>query len=465
MTRALVIGGSMAGMCAARVLANHFDEVVVLDRDSYPSRPEHRIGVPQSHHAHALLTRGQTELERLFPGFEKAMTDRGARKLDAQQGFAILRKWGWATPSRSGHTALWASRPLIDAVLREKMAHVRNVTLRDKTSVVDLRIERSPRPRVSGVVIKGPEGNTTIDADLVVDATGRGSKAPHWFDAAGLDRPKDDIVEAFAGYSSRFYRRPPEDKRPKDWWWDGLWIEGVPPSFPRGAVAFPIEDNLWLVTAVGFAKDYPPGDPEGFVAFLRSLASPIVAESVAVCEPVSDVAVSRSTTNRFRHYETWKSELDAFLAIGDSVCAFNPVYGQGMSTAAASARELEGAIREVGIDPRRLPKAHFAAQAKFLKSVWQLAAGADFVWPTTTGDRPSGAALFRPYFLLLGESVHCDAAVMRRVAPVAHLVDHPSKVLSPPVVAAVLFSTLKRRLTVGVPSIPRGSMPPETPAR
>jgi hypothetical protein len=214
MTRALVIGGSMAGMCAARVLADHVDEVVVLDRDAYPSGPEHRIGVPQSHHAHALLTRGQTELERLFPGFEKAMTDRGARKLDAQQGFAILRKWGWATPSRSGHTALWASRPLIDAVLREKMAH---------------------------------------------DASGRGSKAPHWFEAAGLDRPKDDIVEAFAGYSSRFYRRPPADKRPKHWWWDGLWIEGVPPTFPRGAVVFPIEDDLWLVTAVGFAKDYPPG--------------------------------------------------------------------------------------------------------------------------------------------------------------------------------------------------------------
>lgn len=448
-------------MCAARVLADHFDKVTVVDRDSYPAGIEHRVGVPQSHHAHALLSRGLVELEQLFPGFEEEMIARGALKLDPNECFAIRRIWGWAKRRSSGIKSLWASRPLTDAVVRRRLRGSGNVELRERASAVDLRIERADRPKVTGVTVNGASGPETIEADIVVDASGRGSKAPHWFDTAGLARPKEDLVEAYAGYASRFYRRPPPDRRPKDWWWDGLWIEGSPPDFPRGGVAFPIEDDMWLVTAVGFSKEYPPGDERGFVEFLGALESPIIARAIELCEPIGDVAVNRSTTNRFRHYETWTSELDGFLALGDSVCAFNPVYGQGMSTAAASARALEGAIRDVGVSPSALPKAHFAAQGKFLTGVWALAAGADFIWPATTGDRPPGSAMMRPYLNLLAESMHCDDRMMRRMARVVHLLDHPSLAASPPVIGAVLLSTLKRRWKDGVPSAPlRGSMPP-----
>jgi 2-polyprenyl-6-methoxyphenol hydroxylase-like FAD-dependent oxidoreductase len=278
----------------------------------------------------------------------------------------------------------------------------------------------------------------------------------------GLPAPDDEVVEAFAGYASRFYRRPRPEDRPEDWWWDGLWIEGVPPVFPRGGVAFPIEDDQWLVTAVGFAKDYPPGDERGYLEFLASLASPVIARAVTRCEPLSDVVVNRSTTNRFRRYEKWKGALDGFLAVGDAVCAFNPVYGQGMSTAAVSACLLEEALGAVGTSTRELPKAHFARQAEFLSSVWALASGADFIWPTTVGHRPRGAGLFRPYLRLLGESSHCDPEVMRKIIGVFHLVDHPSKVAAPGAVGAVIKSTLSRRLRGGLkePSIERGTLPP-----
>lgn len=447
-------------MCTARVLARHFEKIVVLDRDSYPPCGEHRVGVPQSHHAHSLLVRGQKELERLFPGFEAAMLRQGAVKLDAQESFAFLRKWGWARRRKSGFRSLWASRPLFEGVIRSELARIPNVELRQRCSAVGLRIERNGRPRASGVVVHEDAGTTTLAADLIVDASGRGSKAPRWFEAAGLEPPRDDVVEPFVGYASRFYRRPPEERRPKHWWWDGLWIEFVAPDLPRGAVAFPTENNLWLVTAVGFGKDYPPGDEQGFLAFLETLASPIVAEAVKVCTPMSDVVVNRSTTNRFRRYETWKVELDGFLAVGDSVCAFNPVYGHGMSSAAASAGELTRAIATVGLGPARLPREHFSNQAKFLRNVWALAAGADFAWPHTAGPRPSGSALLRPYFRLLGESVHCDARIMRRSSRVLHLLDHPSQLLSPAMVGAVLLSTLKRRFRPGAPLLARGSLPP-----
>ena len=325
MRRAVVIGGSVAGMCAARVLSDHFDEVTIVERDAWPLGPEHRTGVPQDHQAHALLARGKSELERLFPGFEQSMLAKGALKLDHAARFAVLREWGWAPVVPSGVDSLWASRPLIESIVRDKIRSLRKVALRDRTSVVDLRIERGDRVRATGISVRTDAGSETIDADIVVDASGRGSKAPHWFESAGLPLPAEDIVEAFAGYASRFYRRPPPERRPKHWWWDGLWIEGFPPDFPRGGVGFPVEGNRWLATAVGFSKDLPPGDERGFVKFLQSLASPIMAEAVSLCEPLSDIVVNRSTTNRFRHYETWRAELDGFLAIGDGVCAFNPV--------------------------------------------------------------------------------------------------------------------------------------------
>jgi 2-polyprenyl-6-methoxyphenol hydroxylase-like FAD-dependent oxidoreductase len=464
--RAVVIGASVAGMCAARVLSKHVDKVVIVDRDVCPRGAEHRIGVPQSHHAHALLARGKLELERLFPGFEQAMLAEGAQKFDHSARFAVLREWGWAPAAPSGLDSLWASRPLIESVVRDKLSGVRNVVLRDRTSAIDLRIEPGDRLKVTGVSVRTDAGSEVIDAELVVDASGRGSKAPHWFESAGLPPLDEDVVEAFAGYSSRFYRRPAPDKRPKDWWWDGLWIEGVPPHFARGGVAFPVEGNRWLATAVGFAKDYPPGDERGFTQFVASLASPVLAQALSQCEPLGDVVVNRSTTNRFRHYETWRGKLDGFLAIGDGVCAFNPVYGQGMSAAAASASELERVIRAVGISAQALPAAHFAAQAKFLSGVWSLAAGADFVWPLTTGKRPPGAALMRPYLRLLGESAHSDPEVLRKLIPVFHLLEPPSSVASPLAVGAVLRSTIMRRLRGGLkaPRLERGTMPPAATA-
>ncbi|MGH7434531.1 MAG: NAD(P)/FAD-dependent oxidoreductase [Polyangiaceae bacterium] len=467
MTRALVVGGSMAGMCAARVLADHVDEVTIVDRDVCPSTPEHRIGVPQSHHVHALLARGQRELDRLFPGFTGAVLAKGGNQIDAPSRFATLRRWGWQPVVECGLQSLWASRTLLESVVREKVRAVRNVSVRERTSAIELLVDRGDRARVRGLKVRTESGAEDIAADLVIDASGRGSKAAQWLTAAGLPAPDDETVEPFAGYASRFYRRPRAEERPPEWWWDGLWIEGVPPDFPRGGVAFPIEGDRWLVTAVGFAKDYPPGDERGYVEFLESLASPIIARAVARCEPLSDIVVNRSTTNRFRRYDTWTGALDGFLALGDAVCAFNPVYGQGMSTAAVCACLLEETLRSVGPSPRGLPPAHFAAQAEFLKSVWALASGADFVWPTTVGRRPRGGALFRPYLHLLGESLHCDPELMRRVIGVFHLVEHPRKAAAPATVGAVIGSTIRRRLRGGLraPSIAHGTLPPERPVR
>jgi 2-polyprenyl-6-methoxyphenol hydroxylase-like FAD-dependent oxidoreductase len=458
---AVVIGGSLAGLCVARVLADHFERVTVVDRDRFPEVGEHRTGVPQSHHAHALLLRGKRELELLFPGFEAAVLEHGAQKLDFLQSFAVSRKWGWAPRGKSARS-LWASRPLLEGVARELAQKHERIHFVEKTTVEGLVVDRAGPLRVAGVRAAHTGGpGEEIPADLVVDASGRGTKAPRWLEALGLPRPDEQVVESYAGYASRFYERPAPAARPRDWWWEGLWIEMEPPDLPRGGVAFPLEGNRWLVTAVGMGKDYPPDDERGFLDFLESLSSPILARAVAHAKPLTDIVINRSTTNRFRHYETWKARLDGFVALGDSVCAFNPLYGQGMSAAAGCSSILRDALREHGPDPRTLPRAFFAKQAAFLKSVWWLASGADFAWPTTEGDRPPGAALVAPYMQLVLEASHSDLAIQRRVGPVFHLVADARMLFSPSMIAAVVRSTILRRMKLrGTPMTRRSSLPP-----
>lgn len=460
--QAIVIGGGMAGICAARVLADRYQRVTLLDRDRYPEGPAHRRGVPQSHHAHALLARGQDELERSFPGFTDALTAAGALRFDVTERFAIFRKWGWAPRASTGPATLWASRPLVEATARAHLRRVPNLEVREGTVVEDLAVTRDSRLRAAGVRVRDEDGvRSTMDADLVVDASGRGSKAPRWLETAGLARPEEDVVEAYAGYASRFYRRPPAHERPPEWWWDGLWIEGVPPDFPRGGVAFPVEGDRWLVTLVGFAKDYPPGDEAGFLAFAESLYSPVLHDAITRAAPISEVVINRSMTNRFRRYDRWRDTLDGFVAIGDSVCAYNPVYGQGMSVAAVSAAILRDTLDRLGPDARALPRAFFRAQGEFLRDVWNLAAGADFLWPTTEGKRPPGSRLVKPYFDLLVESLHCDPVATRLAVRSFHLLEPTTALFRPRLAVTALASTLRRRRqSLRAPHAERGTRPP-----
>lgn len=430
----------MAGMCAARALADRCSKVVVLDRDTWPVSIDHRVGVPQSHHAHALLARGQRELGKLFPGIERALVDGGAEYHDFTDRFAIHRMWGPAPRAECGIRTLWASRPLVESQVRARLCQHPNVELRERTTVERLRFDGR---RVVGVTTKD---GADLDADLVVDAGGRGSKATKWLAAEGIEPPREEVVEAFVGYASRFYRRPPLEATPSDWWFDGIWIEGKPPDLPRGGVAFPVEERRWLVTAVGFARDYPPTDEKGWLEFIARLDSPLLSRVLEKCEPLGDIVGNRSTTNRFRHFERWNESVPGFIAIGDGVCAFNPAYGQGMSVAAACAGILKDLVSELGPSSPRLPKRFFAEQGRFLGAVWGLAAGADFMWPTTEGHRPFGSKLLQPYMEMMIESVHHDPAVLRAMIPIFQLVEHPAGALTPKRVRAVLQSTLRRRL-------------------
>ena len=445
-SHAVVIGGSMAGLCTARILSDHFDTVTVLDRDTCPDGAFERAGVPQSRHVHALLVRGRQELNRLFPGFDTLMLERGAHEIDFGSDFATLRSWGWERCHPTGMITLFASRNLIEATVRELFHKLPNVDLREQTSVTGLGMTATGRPRIDTVhVVPRAAGEpTSIQADLVVDASGRASKAPDWLQELGITPPHENIVNAHTGYSSRWYQAP--DQLPKEWWWKGIWLDLKLPEQPLAGVLFPVEHNRWIVTLAGVSKHYPPKDEDEFTAALSQLRSPVLADAVRVAKPISSVYAYRKMANRFRRYEKWTARVDGFIAVGDSTCAFNPVYGQGMTTGTLSAGTLDECLKKYGPTHPELSRHFFKAQARVQADPWGLATGADFSLPETEGDRPRGARIVGPYMNALFMAAIEDMTLRRHVGEVLQMLKPPSSFFTPAVMGRIAKGVFRRWL-------------------
>jgi 2-polyprenyl-6-methoxyphenol hydroxylase-like FAD-dependent oxidoreductase len=447
--RAIVVGGGIAGLCAARVLSDFYAEVLLLERDRLPTSLEHRPGAPQDRHAHVLLGRGLRELDQLFPGFSDEMRARGAQEIDWQRDFATLQPAGWlrrnTLRSQLGLTLLMASRLLTESVVRARVRRLPNVRFVEDTVVTALRASRSTTLRITGVATRSSADGRSDDlaADLVVDASGRTSHAPQWLQELGLRVPQEIVVDSGIGYASRWYRRPSRSSQPPEWWWKGMWIEPVPPRLLIGGAMFPIENDQVLVTVAGLNLDRPPADEQGFNTFLRRFRTSLFADAVDHLEPVSKIYAYRQMPNRLRRYDTWNDAPRGFLAIGDSVCAFNPVYAQGMSVAAVEAATLHRCIEAGGPRADDLPARFFAAQSAEIGAPWAMATSADLSYPDTRGDRPFIAHLMKRYFAAYLAAAFDDPALNLIFEEVSQLLRPPTALLEPRVIARVLGGCLK----------------------
>ena len=307
-TSALVIGGSLAGMCAARVLSDFVDKVTVIERDAYPSVSEFRPGVPQARHVHNLLARGLREFESFFPGFEGRMRERGAVSVESGWDTATLWPHGWAKRTHSGLLQLYASRPLIESTVLEFSRRLPNVTFLERTEVTALRATGGTQRYCTGVEVRTRDDRQTctIEADLVVDASGAHSKGGEWLKQLDLAVPEDEVVEGYSGYSSRWFAMASDQAWPSEWWWKVLFLRIATPELPYFIGFFPIENRRWLLSYVGVNKSYPPRGEADFTTALERLATPVVHQMVRCMEPVSPVYSSRATRNRWRHYEREK---------------------------------------------------------------------------------------------------------------------------------------------------------------
>jgi 2-polyprenyl-6-methoxyphenol hydroxylase-like FAD-dependent oxidoreductase len=438
---AVVIGASLAGLLAARVLADHVERVTVLDRDVLPEAAVPRRGVPQGHQLHLLLGQGRKEVERLFPGYGRRLVAAGAVPLRMPGDLAGLGPAGWLDRRAPGWEALSASRPLFEATVRAMLGELPGVTVLDRSQVTGLCGSPSG-DRVSGVTVRrtGADGGTRdLEADLVVDASGRGSRAPAWLGELGFPAPVTTEVDPHIAYASRVFRIPDGF----DPGWKAAMIRSRPPSMPRSGYLFPIEGGQWLLALIGAAGQHPPTDEDGFTGFARSLRHPIIAEAIAGAEPVGPIRGHHGTVNRRRQVERMSRWPERFVVLGDAVCAFNPVYGQGMTVAALAAGTLDDCVRE----QRRAGDldglaARFQRQlARRNAGAWMLSTGEDLRFPTTTGGRPGPVLRLQHRYLdRVGAACTRDPAVADAYIRVVGMLERPTALITPRVLVAAARS-------------------------
>ena len=453
---AVVLGGSLAGLLAARVLADHFDQVTVIERDAYPETTAARKGIPQANHVHGLLVRGRKILEELFPGVQDEMIAAGAPVVDIANEIAWFTPAGWGVRFPSELMVLAFTRPLLDLHVRRRLAKNPRVRVLDNTDVLRL-IPDSKTNQLAGVLICPRASETDrrvakeLRADLIIDATGRASRAPRWLEDLGYAPPEEIVIDAHLAYASRLYRIP-EDF---DGDWQCAYVQAAPPDEKRGAILFKVEDNRWLVTLIGRAGNTPPGDEAGFLEFARSLRTSTIFDAIRNAEPLTPIKTHRATQNRLRRYERAKRLPNNFLLLGDAVCAFNPVYGQGMTTAALGAMTLRQCLREA--NSNNLSRRFQKRLAKVNAAPWLLATGEDYRYRETVGGSPTLMTRFMHRYMDHVVQLATHSVPVRKVLLRAfNMLVPPSALFHPKVSSRVLLNLLPAQSVP--PAVAGGSM-------
>jgi 2-polyprenyl-6-methoxyphenol hydroxylase-like FAD-dependent oxidoreductase len=379
MKHALVLGGGMAGMLAAKALTDTAERVTVVDSDTFPDGPLPRRGLPQGHHNHMFMRGGVEALDDLLPGTSAALTAAGAKRRALPSGNLTQSGEGWFRRHHSDAYALLCSRALTDHIVRGAVLADPRIVLREGVKVDALTGDAR---RVTGARVTTADGAVEdLTADLVVDATGRRSRAPEWLAALGAPAVREEVVDGGFAYASRFYEAP-EDVRPD---FPGVLIQAQAGTGEagRGAALLPNEGRRWIVTLFGTRGATPPTDEDGFEEFARTSRSPLIHRLVTQARPLSEIRPFRGMANRRRYYEELAGP-DGFLVIGDSATAVNPNYGTGMSVAALSARVLRDHLRrEGGLRPGGLRKIQKGI-ARAGNPAWQSAIATDHFFPDVT---------------------------------------------------------------------------------
>ncbi len=459
--RAVVLGGGFAGLLAARVLGGHFGEVVVLESDALPG-DGHRRGVPQAHHPHALLARGAQLLELLFPGLRDELRARGCPVADFTQATRLRFPAGWAPRAPCGFDVQLVGRTTLDHALLRRVTAAGTVVVRARHRVDGLFFDRAGGPVTVAVHATSSHRKELITADLVVDATGRGTRLPHWLNQAGLHCPSPLVVDGHVTYTSRTYALAASPGRD----WLASYQPTLAPHSPRGGVAARIGPDRWLLGLIGAAGRTPPTDEQGFLAYAAGLPNPDFAAIISEAVPLTPLHRTRATANRWQRYHRVPHWPGRLVALGDSVCAFNPVYGQGLTIAAMQSELLDSLLSAYAHDGRadRLGPRFQREAARLVRGAWLLNTSADRGWQGPATPLPSRLAC--AYLNALAGRFPYDEDLVTRYARTMHMLDSPRRLFSPPLAARLLLASLDgRSRSPGAPAAPEPAPPRHPPSR
>ncbi|MFJ9823219.1 FAD-dependent oxidoreductase [Streptomyces sp. NPDC101160] len=439
--RAVVVGGSYAGLVTARVLADFFDEVILLERDSVDEDTGTHPGAPQGYHAHAMLAKGGEILERLFPGLREELRAAGAPVFDYGESIDFLLPAGTAPRTRTGVRIQTFTRHELERRLRRRVLGMPQVTLMAGTTCTGL--VRTGRGRVGGVSYRrgaDPTGQTAeLTADLVVDASGRTSALEDWLTALGVTVPPKRTVKAKVTYTSMNFDRP-EDGHP-DFFVAYQML--FAPRVPRAGVLLAVEGGRWTCSLFGF-QEHPPTDDDGYLKFAHTLDNPHLAQQLLRRSEQEPTHRYTNVDNRWRPYHLVKNWPDRLVSVGDAVCVFNPVYGQGLTVAAMEAELLHAMLtrqRAAGRSLDGVARVFQRRVGRMLLAPWTLSTNSDLMWNPER--QPAGARIAHWYNTRLFQVAVKDAAVWSRFVRVVNMTASPA-ILFHPAVAAKVLTTAAR---------------------
>jgi 2-polyprenyl-6-methoxyphenol hydroxylase-like FAD-dependent oxidoreductase len=427
----------MAGLLTARVLSDFYGSVTVVERDRLPDHPIHRKGVPQGRHVHQFLTRGTQVLGELFPGILDELVAAGAVSNDPSRVYTLLGRYEFApTGTLADPESLvyyQASRPFMEFHVRRRVAALHNVTFLDGHEVIE---PVTTADVVTGMrIINCDSGFTTmLNADLIVDAMGRATRTPAFLENPGFGSPPEQRVAANWAYSSQLMTIP-----------DGRIAERMamvdPGNRTTRLLLLAYEHNTWIL-AIGHTTAHaaPPADFAKLLTTAEQMIPPAIMAGLRDAAPIGDIAIFRDTAAVWRRYDRMPHFPAGVVVIGDALCSLNPLYGQGMTTAAVQALTLHDCLRDGDTD---LPRRFFTAAAGHIGPVWAMNAAND--------QPPSAAGTPGPLRRRIGrwttsaalQAATSDITVTERLFRVANLIDPPTRLQDPALIPRILLTNLR----------------------
>jgi 2-polyprenyl-6-methoxyphenol hydroxylase-like FAD-dependent oxidoreductase len=436
--RAVVIGGGYAGLVTARVLADFFADVVILEQDPVDEQTGVHPHVPQGYHAHAVLARGAEVMERLFPGLRAELQDVGAPVYDYGERISFLLPAGFAPRDRTGVLIQSFTRDELERRLRCRVLALPEVTLRAGARCEGL--SAADPGAVTGVLCRPPGAANSadpeeLDAELIVDASGRSSALSGWLERLGVDLPAKRVVKARITYTSMSFDRPPQEQPD----FDIAYQMTFAPAIARGGVVLAVERDRWMCSLIGFGDQAPPGDDAGFLTFAKSLANPGLGALVERRTGQDSIHRYTNPNNQWNQYHKSGDWPDRLIAVGDAVCVFNPVYGQGLTVAAMEADLLHRMLagrRASGQGLDGLGRRYQRAVAAMVRPSWILATSSDLMWDPE--HQPTAAKIAHWYNAQLFKVCARDPKTWTRFVRVLNMVAPPATLFHPTVIAKVI---------------------------
>jgi 2-polyprenyl-6-methoxyphenol hydroxylase-like FAD-dependent oxidoreductase len=441
--RAVVVGAGIGGLSMAGALAKYFERVEILERDRLTASAASRSGTPQDRHPHGLLAGGLRALGEIFPGFERDLARAGAVPVSVAQEIQYERPDVGVLPKRDfGMSLLCASRPLIELVLRRRAEAIANIALRPDcrvTGIVPLACDAGVR----GIRFDTGSGRSeTLETDLVVDASGRGALTLTLFDGLDWERPEVTEVGVDLSYATAVVEIPPN--APPDW--KLVLTQPDPPTLALHAVLVPTEDGRWIIAIADHGAAPRLETWDAFLEASRALTTPTVYNALRFANPPYGIRHYRFPVSTWKHFERLPRLPRGVLPVADALCRFNPIHGQGMSSAAKQARLLQDVLGRAAAEPDPIAavQAGFMAEvASVLETPWNMSTSADLAFPGTRGERPENFAEAQQFEAALFRAVVADPVVHRAMMEVGQLLQPHARLQQPDIMRRIEAVSVK----------------------